>query len=319
MEHALAGRSSTPAVDRVTVWIVTDNYVDSTRPDAPIARRYRAAPGRSIHAEHGISFFAETVVGGEAHACMYDYGLDPGGVLENLRLLGIDPGRCGAFALSHGHYDHFTSAAAILREHRARVAPGTPFYVGEEAFAQRYALRPGASAPADLGALRRADLESAGARVVEVSAPVEIVPGAWLSGAVPRTTAYEQVPPGFQVRRGERLEHDTFPGEQALYFHVRGKGLVVLSGCAHAGIVNTVRAAQRASGVEKVHAVVGGFHLTGARPEVLRATVADLEALGPDWIVPAHCSGFEALVAFSRRMPDQFVLSTAGAQYVFTA
>jgi 7,8-dihydropterin-6-yl-methyl-4-(beta-D-ribofuranosyl)aminobenzene 5'-phosphate synthase len=307
------------AVDKVTVWVLTDNYFDSNRVDAKNTKRFRAAPGKSMHAEHGVSFFVETTVGGKTSSCMYDYGLDAAGVLNNIRLLGIDVGKVGAFSLSHGHFDHYTCAAEILRQNQSRIAEGTPFYVGEEAFARRYALRPGAAEPTDLGQLKKEDLEGSGVKVVEVKKPVEILPGAYLSGNIERVTAYEKVPATFQVRRGEKLEQDTFPGEQAIFFNVKGKGLVVLSGCAHAGIVNTVRHAQKAAGTDKILAIMGGFHLINAKPEVIRNTVADIKSMRPDQIVPAHCSGFETIVAFSKEMPNEFVLNTAGTRYVFGA
>jgi 7,8-dihydropterin-6-yl-methyl-4-(beta-D-ribofuranosyl)aminobenzene 5'-phosphate synthase len=108
-------------------------------------------------------------------------------------------------------------------------------------------------------------------------------------------------------------------GEQALFFNVKGKGLVVVSGCAHAGIVNTVRQAQKVAGMDKLHAVMGGFHLINAKPEVIQNTVTDIKAMKPDHIVPAHCTGFETLVAFSKEMPDAFTLNTAGTKYTFGA
>ena len=148
---------------------------------------------------------------------------------------------------------------------------------------------------------------------------MQIIPGAYFTGNIGRITPYEVVAPTFLVRRGDTIEHDLFPGEQALLFLVKGKGLVILSGCAHCGIVNTVRQAQKVAGTQKVHAILGGFHLIGAQPEVLRKTVADIKALDPDLIVPAHCTGFEAVAAFSREMPDRFLINPAGTRYTFSA
>lgn len=110
-----------------------------------------------------------------------------------------------------------------------------------------------------------------------------------------------------------------FPGEQSLVFNVKGKGLVVVSSCAHAGIINTVRQAKKISGVEKLHAVIGGFHLTGAPPEKIQKTVADMKAINPDYIVPMHCTGWPAITTFQREMPQQFVLNMAGTRYIFTS
>ncbi len=101
--------------------------------------------------------------------------------------------------------------------------------------------------------------------------------------------------------------------------NAKGNGLVVLSACAHRGIVNTLRHAQEMTGIEKAHAVIGGFHLRGAKPEVIANTIADVKAMRPDYIVPTHCTRFEAITAFAREMPEQFILNTAGTQYFIEA
>ena len=311
------GTARVAEVDKVTVWVLTDNYYDALRPDAKITKRYRVMPGKSIHAEHGLAYYMEAVVNGKTSACMFDYGLDPMGVMNNIALLGLDLGKTNAFSLSHGHFDHWMGAVSILKQNQSRIAGGTPFYVGEEAFARRYSLRPGTTEAMDIGQLKKEDIEAFGVKVMEVKKPVQIIPGAYFTGNIERVTTYEKVPPSFLIKRGEEPEPDDFRGEQALFFNVKGKGLVVLSGCAHAGIVNTVRHAQKIAGTDKIHAVMGGFHLINAKPEVIQNTVADIKATRPDYIIPTHCTGFEAILAFGREMPNEFTLNTAGTQYTF--
>lgn len=306
-------------VDKLTVWMLADNYYDALRPDNKITKRYRYVPGKSIHAEWGASWFIETVVNGQASACMFDYGLDAAGVMNNISLLGLDIGKAKAFSLSHGHGDHFSAAVSILKQHQSRFAPGTPFFVGEEAFHRRYSLRPNTTEPADLGQLMKEDIEALGLKIVEVKKPTQIIPGAYVTGNIERVTAYEKVPATLLIKRSDKPEPDDFRGEQSLFFNVKGKGLVVISGCAHAGIVNTVRQAQKIAGTDKVHAIMGGFHLANAKPEVIQSTVADLKAMKPDFIVPAHCTGFEAVVAMGKEMPGEVTLSSAGTQYSFGA
>ncbi len=306
-------------VDKLTIWILADNYYDTNEPDTKITKRYRSVTGKSMSAQHGLSYYIETVVGGKTSACMFDFGLDPVSVLSNIALLGLDIGRTNAFGLSHGHYDHFSGAVSIFKQNQSKIVPGTPFYVGEEAFNRRYTLRPGASEPTDLGQLKREDIEALGVKVVELKTPTEIIPGAYSTGHIERVTSYEKVPASQQIKRGEKIESDTFPGEQAIFFNVKGKGLVVLSGCAHCGIVNTVKHAQKVSGIEKVHAIMGGFHLIVAKPELIQSTVADIKAIKPDHIVGTHCTGFRALVALSSAMPDAFTINTSGTKYTFGA
>ena len=304
-------------VDRLTIWVLADNFYDVAVRDAKISKRYRGGPGGSIHAEHGLSYYVETVVDGKTNAFMFDYGADPAGVMNNAVLLGLDPGKAKAFVLSHGHWDHFTATIGVLKQNQSRIAAGTPFYVGEEAFARRYSLRPGRTEPDDLGQLKKEDIEALGLKIVEVKNPVQIVPGAYLSGNIERVTAYEKVPPTLLIKRGEKPEQDDFRGEQAFFFNVKGKGLVVLSACAHVGIVNTAKHAQKVAGTEKIHAVMGGFHLINAKPEVIQNTVTDIKAMKPDFIVPTHCTGFEALITFAREMPNEFIINTSGTQYNF--
>lgn len=306
-------------VNKLTIWVLTDNYFVNLRPDNKITKRYRVVPGKSIHAEHGLAYFIETVVDGKAVSCMFDYGLDPHGVMNNIRLLGLDLGSAKAFSLSHGHFDHFMAAAEILKQNQERIAKGTPFYVGDEAFYRRYSLRSGTNEAMDIGQLRKEDIEAFGLEVMEVKRPTQIIPGAYFTGNIERTTAYEKVPPSLLIKRGEKPEPDDFRGEQAFFFNLKGKGLVVLSGCAHVGIVNTVKQAQKCAGIQKIHAVLGGFHLINAKPEIIQRTVSDIKDLKPEYIVPIHCTGFEAILAFANEMPGEFVLNTAGTQYTFTA
>jgi 7,8-dihydropterin-6-yl-methyl-4-(beta-D-ribofuranosyl)aminobenzene 5'-phosphate synthase len=306
-------------VDKLTIWVLTDNYYDANEPDTKITKRYRSKPGKSIQAQHGLSFYAETVIGGKTSACMFDYGLDPTGVLNNIALLGLDIGKTNAFSLSHGHPDHYAGAISILKHNQARIAGGTPFYVGEEAFARRYQLRSGATEPTDLGHLVKEDIEALGLKVVETKTPIEIIPGAYVTGNIERVTSYEKVPTSYQIKRGEKVEYDTFPGEQAVFFNVKGKGLVVLSGCAHCGIVNTVKQAQKCAGTDKIHAIMGGFHLINAKPDLIQSTVADIKAMKPDNIVGTHCTGFRGMMALNKEMPEAFTINTAGTKYTFGA
>ncbi len=303
--------------DRVMVWVLTDNYYDTNRPDSEYATRYRSSPGKCIHAEHGLAFFIETESCGIRGDCMFDFGMDPVGVSNNMELLGIDIGKADALGLSHGHYDHFMGAAEILKTNRALIKNGTPFYVGKEAFLNRYSLRPGAKIATDIGKLDQTEIEASGVLVSEVMHPIEIIPGGYISGDIERITPYETPSPSLLLKRGDVLVPDDFRGEQALFFNVKSRGLVIISGCAHAGIVNTVKHVQKITSIKKVHAILGGFHLVNAKEEKIRDTIADIKLLNPDIIAPLHCTGFEAVAAFMNAMPDAFILNTAGTCYKF--
>lgn len=305
-------------VDRLVVTVITDNYYDALRPDTKVSTQFRSKPGSIIHAEHGLSYHVETEVAGVSSNLLFDYGMDPMGMTHNVEVLGIDVGKISAMALSHGHFDHWGGLAGFLRLHGAHIPEGTPLYVGEETFARRFALRPSDKEPTDLGALNRDEIEKLGiVEIIEVREPREIIPGGYLTGRVPRVTEYEMGNPNLLIRRGEHLEQDFFEGELAMVFAVKELGLVILSGCAHIGIVNIVKHALNMTGMSRIHAIIGGFHLVNADNTLIDRCVDDIRGFVPDYIVPTHCTGFETVMRFAREMPGQFILNTAGTRYSF--
>jgi 7,8-dihydropterin-6-yl-methyl-4-(beta-D-ribofuranosyl)aminobenzene 5'-phosphate synthase len=184
---------------------------------------------------------------------------------------------------------------------------------------ERYSKGPD-GAVRSLSLLNRADIEALGVvKLVEIKTPTQIVPGAYSTGKIEMVTEYEKGQPPLVIKQGDHYIQDFFVGEQSIVMNLKGKGLIVLSGCAHRGIVNAVKQAQMISGIEKVHAVIGGFHLTGSKPEIIQKTIADIKALSPEYIVPTHCTGFQAITAFSKDMPEQFILSTVGTHFNFAA
>lgn len=316
-----AGLAAIPEAEKIVITVITDNYYDQIRTDDRIARRHRPAGSvldGSLHAEHGLAFHVETTVKGRPHSFLFDFATDVRGVRRNMDLLEIDLAEIEALALSHDHFDHQAAMVGLLEAGKGGMPKGIPFYVGEGFFAGTYWRTPDGQV-IDLLALRREEVDRLGlVRIVEVESPTPIVPGAFSTGRIEQVTEYERIPPVFVTRAGDRFVQEEFVGEQAIVLNAKGKGLVVLSGCAHRGIVNAVKQAQRMTGTARVHAVIGGFHLTGAKPEVIRRTIADIEAVRPDYVVPMHCTGFEAIAAFAREMPDRFILNTAGTRYVIT-
>jgi 7,8-dihydropterin-6-yl-methyl-4-(beta-D-ribofuranosyl)aminobenzene 5'-phosphate synthase len=308
-------------VRNLSITVVTDNYYDALRPDTAVSRRLRIGPGMSMHAEHGLSYVIRTETeGGGAGVLMFDYGVDAEGVMKNLATLGIEMMEMDALALSHGHFDHWSALSGILAQNQGSMRPGLPFFVGPEAFSHRFARLSGDAGFMDLGVLERDVVEGVGRlRIVEIAETTELIPGAYATGPIGRVTNYEGTSAAFVIEREGRLEQDFFDGEQAIVFVVKGKGLVVLSGCAHVGIVNTVLRAREIAGVDRLHAVIGGFHLVNAPQETVEATIADIRAMEPDFVVPTHCTGFEAMARFREEMPDQFLLNTAGTTYTFRA
>jgi 7,8-dihydropterin-6-yl-methyl-4-(beta-D-ribofuranosyl)aminobenzene 5'-phosphate synthase len=307
--------------DKATITIVTDNLYDVTVPSVKIAKRYVITPGEPIvnfglHAEHGLAYQIETVVNGVTHSFLFDFGTDFPSVLRNMELLKIDFKSVEALVLSHGHWDHQLTLVDLLKAKRGIFRDGIPLYLGEEAFIERFSKGP--RGVLSLGQLKREDIDALGfVKIREIKEPTAIVPGAHATGTIEMVTEYEKGQPPLVIKKGDQYSQDFFIGEQGVILNVKGKGIVVASGCAHRGIVNCMKQAQKITGVEKVHAVLGGFHLTGAKPEIVQRTIADIKAAQPEYVIPTHCTSFPAIAAFAKEMPDQFILSTVGTKFTF--
>ena len=190
-----------------------------------------------------------------------------------------------------------------------------------EFWARRRLAIPGGE-PFELPTTSRRALEDAGFGIIEQRQPSFLYDQSVLiTGEVDRVTGFEKGFPVHQAWRGGSWEPDPLIlDDQALIAHVAGRGLVVLTGCGHAGIINICRYAQRLTGVEKLHAVIGGFHLAGPLFEpVIGDTVRALEQLAPDVIVPAHCTGWKATHAIARRLPGAFIQNSVGTTFHLTA
>jgi 7,8-dihydropterin-6-yl-methyl-4-(beta-D-ribofuranosyl)aminobenzene 5'-phosphate synthase len=274
-------------------------------PDAPLA-------------EHGFSALIEIRKGDTVHRVLFDTGLTPHGCVENLRRLGRDPGDIEVIVCSHGHFDHTTGLSGIVdRLGRTNL----PVVIHPEFWTRRRIAIPGAD-PFELPTTSRRALEDAGFDIVEQRQPSFLFDRSVLiTGEVDRTTGFEQGFPIHEARRNGSWEPDPLIlDDQALVLHVRGKGLVVLTGCGHAGIINICRYAQRLTGTSDMHAVIGGFHLNGPLFEpIIADTVEAFGQVAPDVLVPAHCTGWKATHALARQFPEAFIQNSVGTRFGFTA
>ena len=338
-----------PVVERVAVWSLVDNAHDIFLRSGPVGdlavqcevQRHGVGLGpnletQQLQSEFGLGFHLESTQGGERRNFLLDYGLSKTAGLDNMAFLKIDPGNVDALILSHGHYDHFGGLVPLLTRYRARMRSDLPLYVGgEDAFCYRWMEPPDAERQS-FGVLDRRELDSANVRIVTAEKPVVIGGQAFTTGAIARTT-FETVQPAAKVELGQRdgagcdashftadeqagqVVADQFWFEHATCFHVKDRGLVVISSCGHAGIVNTIKAAQAASGVEKVHAVVGGFHLAPTPEPYVAQTVEALKELNPDFLVPMHCTGRTFTRLAEASMPGKIIPPSTGTRFVFGA
>ena len=314
-----------PEIDRLRLTSVVDNFVDNLLKDQGPAKRRPRQPKaweRCMCAEHGLAEVVESMRGGEVFPLLFDFGATPLVYLHNLEILmqdwRVDLGAMRALVLSHGHWDHYGGLTAFLDAKRDELPEKTRLYAGEDAFMRR-TRRPPQGPESDMGQLDEAYVAGKRVEIVKVKTPEVLGGQAMVSGQIPHRTPYEKVSPIWRLDRNGQDVVDSFDGEQSLVYHLKGKGLVVLTACGHAGVVNTVLHAREATGVDKVHAIIGGFHLSGAPDERIEQTVEGLASFDPDVIIPMHCTGISTTAALQRRLPGRVLYNSAGSQYVFTA
>jgi 7,8-dihydropterin-6-yl-methyl-4-(beta-D-ribofuranosyl)aminobenzene 5'-phosphate synthase len=318
-------------VDGVAVTTLMDNASDVLLPDRGLVRRWgpfgtagpmpvvptKMAEGGMtldvLRAEHGFSALVEVKVGGRTRRVLFDTGVTPDGLVANLDRLAIAPDTFEAIVLSHGHFDHVMGLDGLAR----RLGPrNVPLILHPDFWTRRRIVTP--SGAWDLPAPSRSGVEGAGFAIVEDRQPSFLLDGVLLvTGEVDRTTAFETGMPSHQAwRDGEWQPDPLIHDDQAVVLHVRGKGLVVLTGCGHAGIVNIVRHARNLTGVEQVYAVLGGLHLSGPVFEaVIPQAVAALADERIQVLVPGHCTGWTAQVALAAGLPDAFRPNAVGSRY----
>ncbi len=264
-------------------------------------------------AEHGFSMLIRVLCSRKRISILFDTGISPNGVVENAKTMGLDLTEVRYIALSHGHYDHFGGLVSSIRTiNKASL----PLIVHQSMFEKRGSANSDGTIRAYPEFPTREQLGSA--QLIVTRQPCLFAGNIFLiTGEIPRERSYEK---GF-------LQHRAFIDEawqpeplilddRAIVFNVKRKGLVVISGCAHAGIINTVSYAQRISGEKNLHAVLGGFHLAGNENEKrISQTVKELSRIGPELVVPSHCTGWRGMLAIVEALPEAFVWNSVGNLY----
>lgn len=331
-----------PEVDWLGVRIVTDNIViqfvpgqkddgfaveragGNTRPDRP--------PRTVLRGEWGLAMYCESKRGDETRHVMIDFGYTPEVLLNNMEILGVDPSRFDAMVLSHGHYDHFGGMVGFLREHGEALKKKLPFYVGgEDCFCLRR------NAGGNFGALDREAIVDSDLALMMASEPALIADHGFTTGRIGQTSFEQPLQPtkeivgifdGFgcfpeamppEKNTGDYITDD-FDHEIATSYMIRDKGLVVLTSCSHRGVINAVRQAMKAAGTDRVHAVLGGFHIVPPLgDDYIRRTIEEFRAIDPDHLIVGHCTGDRFYDLARAALGDKVIHSAVGTRFVFSA
>ena len=309
-------------VDSVDVTTLMDNYVDVLLRNSPGVTRPPLAltgtiPTDALLAEHGLSLLISVKKDGKSHCVLFDCGYTKIGVPHNMDILGVDMGEIEAIVLSHGHMDHTGALYPIAK----RLGKSIPIILHPDAFVSprffglddgRRLLFP--------QTLVREDMEDAGITVVEKKSP-----SLWLdntiavTGEVERVTEFEKGLPNASMERNGKVEPDIIRDDQSIVIKLKDKGLVIISGCGHAGIINTVLYARKITGIDTIHGVLGGFHLSGPIFEpIIEKTIIEFKKIKPEIIMPMHCTGWEAIKRFSEEFPANFALNSVGTRVTFS-
>jgi 7,8-dihydropterin-6-yl-methyl-4-(beta-D-ribofuranosyl)aminobenzene 5'-phosphate synthase len=330
-------------VDELFVRVVVDSYqfaVTVGEKIGPIDVQHfgwglsaNRPPDQTLISEFGLAIHAQSRRGTETRNLLMDFGFTTNALINNLHLMALDPSELDALVLSHGHYDHFGGLVGFLRANQGKLKNKLPLYLGgEEGFCAREWVGPPVSG--NFGTLDRQALEQANLTITYAEEPSFVGDHAFTTGQIglqsfekvlspsTMTIGYDngvgcyawKLPP---EQRNTSIIPDQFQHELAIAFNVRGRGLVVLTACSHRGVVNTVRQVQAASGVTKVHAVIGGFHLAPYPEDYVRQTINALNEIDVDYVVPLHCSGEVFYDLAKAEMPGKLLRSYTGTRFVF--
>jgi len=335
---------SVPEIDALAVRVVVDSFQFAVAPSRSLEGveiqhfgwgiRKDSPPGRTLVSEFGLAMHVETRRGTQTRSTLVDFGFTPDALINNSELLGIDPSVLDALVLSHGHYDHFGGLVGFLQKHKSRLKPKLPLYVGgEDCFCSRQWTGP--PVRGDFGVLDRKALKEANLLVTYAEGASLVAEHGFTTGQI-GLRSFEKLlsPTAMKIgveggvgcyaerlpenERTQTVVPDQFRHELAIGFNLKGKGLVVLTSCSHRGVVNAVRQAQAASGIEKVHALIGGFHLAPYQDDYVQQTVAALKEINIDYVIPLHCTGEPFYDKARAEMPGKVLRSYTGTRFVFS-
>lgn len=334
-------KGSAPVVDKLTVQVLVDSFHQALAPgfDANGLQVRRTGfnlsplkpPSRTLWGEFGLSLFCNSHRGDEERRVMIDFAYTPECVINNIDILGLDVGSLDAMVLSHGHFDHYGGMIGMLQHYDTDLPDMIPLYMGGmECFCERAAVF--TDPPAQFGTLDVDALNDCKPSVLYAEKPAIIADHAFTTGHI-KAASFEAIlaptrmAPAFSGKFEpfdplavlDSWSPDGFDHELSTCYVVGNRGLVVTTSCGHRGVVNSIRRAQAVTGVDKVLAVLGGFHLQPHDRDYVRRVVEDLCDVNPEYVIPMHCTGDPFSELVQELMPGKLVRSFIGSSFTFEA
>ena len=271
-----------------------------------------------LHGQWGLSFLLDIEDrNGMPRRIIFDTANDKAPFLHNIKKLKTDLSGVDAVVISHGHGDHTVATVEIVK-----AAGGCSVYAHPHTFLPRFYIRKdGKRREGGVPEGQRiADIEAAGGEVILSEDPVEVVPGLWTTGQIPRVTDFEIISPptdgGRRVIVIDGEEHDDqIRCDQALWTDVEGVGPWVITGCAHSGPINTIIHVSRLGGFDSIKGLIGGTHLVGRDNDYIEKTIESLIAYDINFLSPCHCTGFKAMAMLWSSFTNSFVLNYCGREF----
>ena len=325
-------------IDSVKITILVDNITDRLLLSTSIVKRPSMISNQRIAespiAEHGFSAILEISYTHDksikTNKFLFDTGVSKDGIVHNSDVLGVNLTDIETIILSHGHFDHISGLISTLK----RIEKPIEIVVHPEAFLRRWLIFPNGN-KARLDFLDEEEIIQAGGIIRKVE-KISFLPRdenkpdkkesiivnnrVMITGEIPRVTEFEK---GFPLQYKEENEFELVPDplvkdDQALVMNIKDKGLLILTGCGHAGIINTIKYAKKVTGVRKIYSILGGLHLSGqGYEESIPLTIAELKREDPRYIVPCHCTGWKAAYEIVNTMPEKFIQPSVGSIFCF--
>jgi len=319
------------SVEKVCLTVLVDNKADLIVESSEQVKYFTDVP---LLAEHGFSVLIQP--DNSKEKILWDAGVSKVALIENIRRMKLDVKSISIIALSHGHLDHYAAMTELLNEMEiipkeknwsesvteeeveSWIKAGrVPIVSHPAAFRERWWVKDDDSMVGPFLPPPDQEWKAAGANIIHSEEPYELAPGCWTTGFIQRMSFEESGrSKKLLYRKGSDFIPDDLEEDQAIVINVNGKGLIVLSGCAHSGIVNTLKYAQDFTGTDSIYAIIGGFHLARAGDEEIDQTIEYIKSIRPQFVIPSHCTGLRAISRFSHEMPGEFVEGIVGATYL---